>query len=245
MKASYKNRKVLVEKKEIELTQGQFITGRFALHQEFNQGIPPRKQTKETTLWSWLKKLENMGNIDIKSYNKYSVVTVVNWCLYQETLTTEPQQNDNRLTAESQQIDTNKKVKKEKKVKKDKEEDINNSRKQVFDENSIYFQLANRFYQNILKNNPNHKEPNLQKWSNDIRLMIERDNRTLEQIKYLIDWVQQDSFEMSNVLSTDKLRKRFDQLAMKVKTLAQRSQKNDQRKPKAFQSLEDWAEEDG
>lgn len=93
----------------------------------------------------------------------------------------------------------------------------NNTRKQVYEEDSVYFKLANRLYQNILKNNPQHKKPNLQKWADDIRLMMEIDKRSEKQIAYLMDWVQKDSFEMTNVLSPDKLRKRFDQLAMKVK----------------------------
>src|SRR5690606_12678292 len=76
------------------------------------------------------------------------------------------------------------------------------SRKRVYDEESIHFKLAERLYNNILKNNPKHKKPNLQKWADDVRLMLERDGRTEEQIKYLMDWVQQDSFEMANVLST-------------------------------------------
>ncbi|KIL45737.1 hypothetical protein [Jeotgalibacillus soli] len=120
MKASHKERTVMVEKKEVELDPGQFYTGRFSLHQEFNNGVPPRKQVKDTTLWSWLKKLESMGNLDIKTYNKYSVVSIVNWSEYQDTLTTEPQQIDSKMTAKPQQIDTNKNVKNVKNVKKDK-----------------------------------------------------------------------------------------------------------------------------
>jgi hypothetical protein len=91
------------------------------------------------------------------------------------------------------------------------------SHKLVYDETSIYFQLADFFYQQILENNPNHKKPNYQKWSNDIRLMMDKDNRTEEQIRYLMKWVQQNEFEMANVLSPDKLRKRFDQLVLEVK----------------------------
>ncbi|OHR73977.1 hypothetical protein HMPREF3291_05170 [Bacillus sp. HMSC76G11] len=211
MKASYKNRVVLIEKQEVELQAGEFVTGRFTLHQEFNQGIPPRKQAKDTTLWSWLKKLESLGNLDIKSFNKYSVVSIVNWNEYQESLTTEPQQNDSKLTAEPQQTDTNKNVKKEKNDKKE----IKNSRKQVFDD--THYQLSLYFLEQIRKNNPDHKQPNLDTWSNDIRLMMVQDKRTEEQIKYLMKWVQEDSFECTNVLSPSKLRKRYDQLVMKVK----------------------------
>ncbi|WP_339188388.1 DnaD domain protein [Paenibacillus sp. FSL R5-0490] len=110
-RAAYKETTWVVEKQEVLLQPGQFVTGRFALQQDYNAGVAPRKKIKDTTLWSWLKRLESFGNLDIKSYNKYSVVTVVNWSEYQETLTSEPQQNDNKLTTEPQQTDTKKNVK--------------------------------------------------------------------------------------------------------------------------------------
>lgn len=91
------------------------------------------------------------------------------------------------------------------------------SQKQVYDNTSIYYNLSNYFLEQIRKNNPDHKEPNLQKWSDDVRKIIELDERTPEQVKHLIKWVQHDDFEYVNVLSPNKLRKRFDHLVMKVK----------------------------
>lgn len=93
----------------------------------------------------------------------------------------------------------------------------NNTRKQIYETDSIHFQLSNHFFQLIKNNNPDHKQPNLQKWSDEIRKMIEIDKRTPEQIKYLMTWVQNNEFEMANVLSPAKLRKRFDDLVMKCK----------------------------
>lgn len=258
MKASHKERNVLVEKQEVILNPGEFVTGRFSLHSEFNQGIPPRKQIKETTLWSWLKKLQAMGNIDIKSYNKYSVISIVHWCDYQETLTTEPQQNDskltpeqqqidNGLTTESQQTDTNKNVNNVNNVKHEKnDKNKNPSRpKRVYDEQSVHYKLAFRLYQNILNNNPEYKQPNLQNWANDVRLMMEADNRTEEQIVYLMDWCQNDSFWKSNILSTSKLREKFDQLVIRVKEdIGKKNQSIRKEVPRAYQSLQDWADEE-
>lgn len=103
-------------------------------------------------------------------------------------------------------------------------ESKSSSRKQVYNEDNIHFQLANRLYSRILENNPNVKKPNLQTWANDMRLMMERDDRTEEQIIYLIDWVQNDSFWMSNIMSPRKLRERFDQLVLRIK--GERSQSN-------------------
>ncbi|WP_177178206.1 replication protein [Amphibacillus marinus] len=90
-----------------------------------------------------------------------------------------------------------------------------NTRKRVYEETSIYFKLAKYLFERIQENNPNHKKPNFQNWSNDIRLMMEVDKRNEKDIKRLMQWVQQDDFEMINVSSPGKLRKRYDQLFLK------------------------------
>jgi hypothetical protein len=209
MKASHKEHSVIVEKQEVKLQIGEFVTGRFRLHQEFNSGIPPRKQVKDTTLWSWLKKLEQMGNIDIKSYNKYSVVSIVNWSEYQGSLTTEPQQNDNEMTAESQQTDTYKNGKNGKKK--------DSRQKQVYDETTIYFKLASMLYEGILKNMPDKKKPNLNQWADDFRKLIEIDGKDPKHIETVIHWTQSNDFWWKNVLSANKLRSQYERLVAEVR----------------------------
>lgn len=116
-KAAHKETVAVIDRQEIPLLPGQFVTGRFSLHEDYNSVLAPRKKIKDTTLWNWLQRLEKWGDLDIKSTNKYSVVTVLKWTEYQGTLTTEPQQIDNRLTTEPQQFDTNKKLKKKEELK--------------------------------------------------------------------------------------------------------------------------------
>jgi chlorite dismutase len=109
---------------------------------------------------------------------------------------------------------------------------------------AFHYQLALRLFKNILSNNPDYKEPNLQSWANDVRLMMERDNRTEEQISYLMDWVQNDSFWKTNILSVSKLREKYDQLVMRVKENMNKQNKMVEKQlPKAYQSLQDWADE--
>ena len=68
----------------------------------------------------------------------------------------------------------------------------------------------------ILQNNSSAiVKPN--DWANNVRLMVERDKRTLEQIDAVIEWSQGNDFEKTNVLSMGKLRERFDSLTMKMK----------------------------
>lgn len=106
-------------------------------------------------------------------------------------------------------------------------------------------EFAHQLYSRMLENNPDVKKPNFDKWADEFRLIRERDNRTEEQIRYLIDWTQSDSFWKGNILSPSKLRKQFDQLAVKVREdIRKKNQQPVKAKPKAFQSLEDWADEE-
>lgn len=244
LKATHKKRVVLIGRKEIELSAGEFVTGRFSLFEEFNRGVAPQKVVKELTLWRLLKLLETMGNLNIKSTNKYSVVSIVNWVTYQEGLTTNEQQMNNKRTTNEQQLNTNKNVKNVKNEKNDNKKDIKPSRqKYIFDE--VHLKLADHLYERILENNPNHKKPNLESWANELRKMMDLDKRRVDQIEYVIDWVQNDSFWSNNILSPAKLREKYDQLVLKIKADHEKKNKQlerDTRKPKAFQSLENWAE---
>ena len=102
--------------------------------------------------------------------------------------------------------------------------------KPIFPENSIEFRLALFLLRNIRKNKQDYKEPNLQKWSKDADLLLRQDKRNLEEVKKLIQWVQNDSFEKTNVLSISKLRARYDQLLMKMCKPSKKETKN----PKVF-----------
>jgi hypothetical protein len=56
------------------------------------------------------------------------------------------------------------------------------------------------------------KEPNRQSWCSHIDKMLRIDKRSVIHIKAIIDWVVKDSFWQKNILSTDKLRQKFDML---------------------------------
>lgn len=67
------------------------------------------------------------------------------------------------------------------------------------------------------KNNPNAKIPDkLDKWHDSIRLMIQNDGYSLDQIKQLIVFSQNDSFWKGNILSTSKLRDKAGTLILQI-----------------------------
>lgn len=116
LKASHKERDQVVGLNAIELTPGQFITGRKKAASELG--------LKESTTDNYLKALEKLNIISMKMNSKYRVVTIENWELYQSKdedidskVTADEQQIDNKVTAHKQQVDTNKNVKNVKKEK--------------------------------------------------------------------------------------------------------------------------------
>lgn len=75
------------------------------------------------------------------------------------------------------------------------------------------------------KNNQNAKIPDkLDKWHDSIRLMIQNDGYTVEQIKQLIVFSQNDSFWKGNILSTSKLRDKAGTLILQIN-------RNNEKKP--------------
>lgn len=86
----------------------------------------------------------------------------------------------------------------------------------TYDSDDPNYKLAEYLFEKIRERQPDFKKPNLQKWANDIRLTNEIDKRTYEQIKNMIDWSQADSFWQANILSTGKLRTKYDQMRAKA-----------------------------
>lgn len=88
-----------------------------------------------------------------------------------------------------------------------------NGSKKHYVADSNEWRLSNLLLDEILKNKPNLKKPNLQAWAKEIDLMIRRDSRTPEQIEKVILWTQHhDNWWWSRVLCAEKLRKQFDTL---------------------------------
>lgn len=100
LRSNHDDNSFYFNREKITISRGQFITGRIEFSKSVNQ--------KPSTVWFWLKQFQNEQMIDIKSTNKYSVITILNWLDYQQL--------DNRQTTDRQQIDTNKNDKNDKNI---------------------------------------------------------------------------------------------------------------------------------
>ncbi|MEW6671776.1 MAG: hypothetical protein AB1427_08730 [Thermodesulfobacteriota bacterium] len=103
MKACHKAMEVTIPGtlKPIRLEPGQFVTGRYSLHEDYHQAHLKKRYSRKAaptaiTLYRWLLILQDMQILNINSYNKYSIITVINWHLYQS----DEQQMNNRRTSD-------------------------------------------------------------------------------------------------------------------------------------------------
>lgn len=106
LKANYKDKKSIFNGQEILVKRGQFITGRKVLAKEF--------KTPGTTIWRKVEILKNVGFLDIKSNNRFSIITIVKYDKYQDKDIKMDSTLDNRWTTDGQQMGTSKEYKKEK-----------------------------------------------------------------------------------------------------------------------------------
>ena len=75
MRANHTTQKILFNGEEVTLQPGQFITGRYAGAKDCNM--------KPSTFTDQLNKLKILKMLDITSDNKKSIITLVNWGVYQ------------------------------------------------------------------------------------------------------------------------------------------------------------------
>jgi hypothetical protein len=205
--ASHAERDQIIGKQTVHLQEGEFVTGRFDLMEMYNNGLKQKDKVKgEKTVFRWLETLEKGGYLTIKKTNKFSIVSIDNWGLYQQDNGKEGPDNDHQKTnkrpSNDHQMTTNKNVKNDKNVKNEDIKDIPD-KSQACD-----YELSELLYQLMLENNDKAKKPNFKAWADSIRLMREKDKYTVEQIEKLIKWSQANDFWKGNILSAKKLREK-------------------------------------
>lgn len=88
--------------------------------------------------------------------------------------------------------------------------------KKTYSSDSIEIRLSSYLFKYIQRNNPKAKPPNLQTWARHIDRSMRIDKRTKGELQKIIKWCQEDKFWQSNILSTEKLRAKFDQLWLRM-----------------------------
>jgi hypothetical protein len=205
MMANHKDHRFMLGNQFVDVKKGQIITSERKLMERWKWG--------KEKVRAYLKLLENDGMIVKESDRQKTTLTLCNYSVYHDYETETRPQTDHKQTTNRPQTDL---IKKEKNVKNDKK-DIKKTSRHKFE--TCDMEAALLLKNLILDNNPNARVPELpEAWAQESRLMRERDKRTMQQIIYLINWSQNNTFWRDTILSMAKLRKNFDVLAAKAKS---------------------------
>lgn len=109
-KANWEDKRTIFNGQELVVKRGQLITGRYALAKEL--AIKPK--VKPSTVWNWMKILQNLEIIDIDSNNQFSLITIAKYNDYQDRRKNVDRRMDNGLTTDGQRADTSKQIKQSK-----------------------------------------------------------------------------------------------------------------------------------
>jgi len=239
LKAAHKKYYQLVGFKKIEILPGQFIFGR-------------NKASKETGLSSQsirtcAKALENMKNITIKTTNKFSMITITEWLIYQDDNMRINQQANQQLTnsqpTTNQQLTTNKN---NKNIKKNKNNIYTVKRathfqpqikKQIDTLISNFEDHLKTYLPNIFKSIQNDIQSHKTIWINTIDKLIRIDKYSIDDIVIAVQFAVKDSFWINNFQSLSKLRRKNKEGIQYIAVFLQKSPAYKDHKAKIEQAL--------
>lgn len=212
---------------EVEVKPGDFIFGRNAAAKDLKMN--------PSTVYKRMQKLENMGNINIKSNSHYSIVSICNWLTYQDNVKqkeqAKEQPSNNQVTGREQASNTDNNVNNDKNENNDNKKSVitivhdvpNASDSETWQASC---RIANRLLESICEYDPthkyNHNHPSLTGWVKDIDRALRLDGRTEEQMDWMIDYIfksngKNSTFWAGNIESGKKLRDKFDTIKNQVK----------------------------
>jgi hypothetical protein len=206
----------LVGNQTVDLDIGQFVFGRKQAAAEMGMS----EQNIKTLIKFFV---EGEQKLTIKSTNKFSIITVIDYVSYNVPENQSNQLSNQPLTsnqpASNQQVTTIKNVDKGDKDKKESKPSSPDA-----------LRLSERLASLILSNNPTHSELSngkkqvcIERWAKPIDTLLNRKLPAAE-IEKVITWCQSDNFWKSNILSGTTLLKKFDTLSAKATASSQTHQ---------------------
>jgi len=157
------------------------------------------------------EKLNRWGFASFRATNKGTIATLLNDDIYDINLKQSNRPATGQQQASNRPATTN-----------NKDNNVNNDNKKEYSPNSDEFRLSLLLLNLILERKPDYKKPDLQKWAVEIGRMIRIDRRKPDKIEQVIRFAQADTGNgnwngwQNNILSTSKLRGKFDKLELAI-----------------------------
>lgn len=195
----------------VKIMPGEFVTGR--------ESGAKKCRMRPSTFWEKLLKLQQMGNISLKSNNKFTIVSICNWPTYNGDEYEIRQQPDNGPTTARQQPDNGPTQEKKNIEELEEKEELEHNTSRTTTRRTLHFSeddmaTAQWMFAKIVENDPAAKPPKYETWANEIRKMREIDSRPDSTIRQVFSWASADHFWRANILSPTKLREKFTTLLL-------------------------------
>ena len=221
LKASYRKRHVSLKigkgETTVTIERGQLLFGRYKAEEEL--GIDG------STIYRWIKKLEENEMISIQSSNQYSIITICNYDTYQgentneeqpsnNQVTTKEQQSNSRVTAEEQQANTYNKDNNIKKVNND--NNIENIKSFDFKKAFLDLDVDVKILEDWLKVRKTKKAVNSETAFNGIKKKMEASGKSFNECVKIsaekswagfdIEWLKEKQTKYDNSANITKLK---------------------------------------
>jgi uncharacterized protein YneF (UPF0154 family) len=189
-----------------ELKRGQFLTSINEMREAMSYWVGNRKmRPSRDEIRSPYEAFTKATMLTTAKTTRGMIITILNYDKYQNFKSYESHSEPHGENTPKPQASPHYKGKNEKKV-------------IPFVETSDEVRLANLLFTKIKDRHNGHKPPNIQEWARIVNSMIRIDNRKPEKIEQVIIWCQSDQFWKGVILSTQKLRKQYDQLILKMES---------------------------
>ena len=198
----------------------EYLTTESLLNKSGVQYDPYNPELWESSL-SVLKKFENMKMVDL--YEDGTII-IKNWNKRQERNLTSAERVAKHRAKKKEEEECNENVTtdvtnvtlEENRIEENRIDSSSETKSKIsYNEDDL--KLSRLLIEKIKENIPTFKEPDIESWANHVRLMRERDDRTYQKIEYIINWAQSNEFWKPNIMSTKKLREKFDTLVGQAK----------------------------
>lgn len=216
MLVNHEDGKTLMDGQLIDVYRGQHITSEPKLAERWGWSRTKVRNFLELLEKDCMIKNEKEGRkrtrLIVCNYNDYQVSE-------NNTKTSKEQAKDKSKTSKEQVEDINNNDNNENNDNNDNNENKKERDKKIrYDEDSQYYQIALYIREKVLEVNPNKKVPNedpedMDKWSDDVRKIIELDKRTVDEFREVVKFVfNKSDFWDTVIQSPAGLRKNWDKI---------------------------------
>lgn len=204
--ANGKDKEVFFDGKSLLIKRGQYLTS--------ERSLADRWSWSKTKTRLFLNRLQNTDHmIKKESDHKKTIITILNYEIYnplhgqKKTTDSDCEKTTERPLTDHRLAPTNKD--KECKQKEEKEHP-------KLKYSDVHLEIAKFLEEGIKECLPRYQlrgKKYLEQWANEARIMQERGEATIEEMKKLIIWIfSKSNFWSKNILSFDKFRKQFGRL---------------------------------